>query len=62
MRTLKEIEGSGHEAEEEDKQRAERGPTASWVERSWIVDGSDAKKTNAEQQYAPDAPGPPGTQ
>jgi hypothetical protein len=56
-----EVKGSGHEAKQEDNQRAERGPTARWVERSWIVNGSDTKKTNAEKQNAPDAPSPPGT-
>ena len=56
-----EVKGSGHEAEEKNKQRAERRPTASWVEWSWIVDGSDTKKTNSEKQDTPDAPSPPGT-
>lgn len=59
MRSSRKVERCGHEAQQEDDERAKRCPSASWVERRWIVDGSDTKKTDGEQQATPDVPALP---
>jgi len=59
MRTCRNIEGRGHEAEEEDDKRQERGPSAIRIKRGRIVDGSDTKKAHAQKQCTPHIPAIP---
>jgi len=56
MRIWRKVERCGHETEEKDKKRDKGSPTAKGVERSGIVNGSDAKETHAKEKRAPKVP------
>lgn len=50
---------SGHEGEEQDDESEESSEVAGEIERSGVVNGSDAKKTDAEKKGSPKIPAVP---
>jgi hypothetical protein len=61
MGIWRKVEGSGHETEKKDEKSKKRSPATKGVERSGIVNWSDAKKTHAEKEQSPDVPAFPET-
>lgn len=52
-------ERSGHERKDQDDESDESGDVAGAIERSRVIDGSDAEKTDAEKERGPKIPAVP---